>query len=159
MGIIRHNRHAKNALTIRHGHTFSTLRDVREYTVQGIEIAMLLRLTSVMIGFRPNEIHVRSSGEYADAHLSLQPALEHLLGGELKHEVEFLLVLSEETEPSHTAEKGGAFKQALRVLLFEGQELTGSLFVSGDTTNERTRRGGDRAGKKQLVSHNERRRR
>lgn len=59
--------------------------------------------------------------------LGLKPPLEHLLGGELKHEVEFPLVFAEETEPDHAAQQGGALEQALRVLSVQRQELAGSL--------------------------------
>lgn len=60
-------------------------------------------------------------------HLGLKPPLEHLLGGELKHEVEFPLIFAEETKADHTAEKGGALKQTLGVLSVKGQQLTSSL--------------------------------
>lgn len=75
-------------------------------------------------------------------HLGLKPPLKHLLGGELKHEVELLLVLAEETEPRHAAKQRGALEQTLGVLRVEGKELTGSLPGVGRDANRRAKRDG-----------------
>ena len=72
-------------------------------------------------------------------HLGLQPPLKHLLGGELKHEVELLLVLAEETEPRHAAEQRGALEQTLGVLRVEGKQLAGSLPGDGRYANRRAK--------------------
>ena len=79
---------------------------------------------------------------FARPYLGLKPPLEHLLGGELKHEVELLLVLSEQTEPRHAAEQRGALEQTLGVFLVQGKELAGSL-PEGGTRSDGRRKGGE----------------
>lgn len=64
-------------------------------------------------------------------HLGLKPPLEHLLGGELEHEVELPLVVAEESEAGHAAQQGRALEQALGVLGVESQQLAGSLRWTG----------------------------
>lgn len=57
----------------------------------------------------------------------LEAALEELLGGELEHVIQLLLVRADETVADHAAQEGGALEEAARVRLLQGQQLTGSL--------------------------------
>eukprot|EP00512_Aurantiochytrium_limacinum_P014649 CAMPEP_0171574268 /NCGR_PEP_ID=MMETSP0961-20121227/5252_1 /TAXON_ID=87120 /ORGANISM="Aurantiochytrium limacinum, Strain ATCCMYA-1381" /LENGTH=186 /DNA_ID=CAMNT_0012129543 /DNA_START=36 /DNA_END=596 /DNA_ORIENTATION=- len=57
--------------------------------------------------------------------LGLETALKETLGGELKDEIQLLLVLGEETVANHTAEEGLTLEHTALVLLVKSQELTG----------------------------------
>lgn len=83
-------------------------------------------------------ITIRQLHPRTTTHLGLKPPLEHFLGGELKHEVKLLLVLTEQTKPRHAAEKGRAFKQTLRVLRVERKELAGCLLVRDNASGKET---------------------
>ena len=64
-------------------------------------------------------------------HQGLQAALEQVLDGEAQHVVELCLVLVEDACADQAADQGVALKQALGVLLVEGEQLTGGAAQVG----------------------------
>mmetsp|Transcript_7582 Transcript_7582/g.11354 ORF Transcript_7582/g.11354 Transcript_7582/m.11354 type:complete len:244 (-) Transcript_7582:44-775(-) len=61
----------------------------------------------------------------------LQPAFQQLLGGQLQHEVEALLVLREQLVAEHAAQQCLALEHALGVLLVKSQQGTRGLTELG----------------------------
>lgn len=59
--------------------------------------------------------------------LSLETALQKLLGGQLQNKVQALLILAQKSVADHAAQQGGTLEQTGLVLLVQGQQLTGSL--------------------------------
>lgn len=57
----------------------------------------------------------------------LQTALQQLLGGQLQHEVQLLLVFGQQLVAQHAAQQGFTFEHALGVLLVQGQQSPGGL--------------------------------
>lgn len=88
--------------------------------------------TPVIGKFRHRAGHLNCSQQLREhAHLCLEPPLEQFLGSELENVVEFLLVLSEETESSHATEESRALKQTLGVLHVQREQLSSSLEDGG----------------------------
>jgi hypothetical protein len=53
-------------------------------------------------------------------HLGLKTTLEELLGGELKNEIKFELILGEKSVARHTTKKSRTLEDTLRILRIEG---------------------------------------
>jgi hypothetical protein len=66
-------------------------------------------------------------GESLLVDLGLETSLQEFLGGELKDEIKFELIIGQEPVTAHATEKGGSLEDALGILGVQGQEGAGSL--------------------------------
>lgn len=64
--------------------------------------------------------------------LGLEAAFQELLGGKLENEIEFELIVSQESVATHSAEEGGTFEDALGILGIQSQKSSGSLSQLGE---------------------------
>ena len=62
----------------------------------------------------------------------LEPAVKDLVDGETEDVIELEFFGGEETISMHSSEEGSTFEQSSRVLVLEGEELTGSLSELGE---------------------------
>lgn len=76
---------------------------------------------------------VHRLGEAELEHLCLETSLKEVFGLQVKDEIKLHLVFVEDAVPDKTSEECVAFEETLRVLLVEGQQLTGSLSHLGET--------------------------
>jgi hypothetical protein len=63
--------------------------------------------------------------------LCLQTTLKQLLGGKLKNEIEFKLIIGEEAITVHTTKKSGTLEDTLGILGVEGEQCTSNLTELG----------------------------
>jgi hypothetical protein len=70
-------------------------------------------------------------GETLLVNLGLQTTFKQLLGGKLKNEIEFELIIGKETVTAHTTKKGSSLEDALRILGVKGEQCTGNLTELG----------------------------
>jgi hypothetical protein len=70
-------------------------------------------------------------GETLLVNLGLQTTFKQLLGGKLKNEIEFELIIGKETVTAHTTKKGGSLEDTLGILGVKGEQCTSDLTKLG----------------------------
>lgn len=75
---------------------------------------------------------VNGLGQTLLENFGLQSAIQELLGGQLKHVVEFQHVFVQESVPGHATQKCLTLEDTLGVLLRQGQKNTGCLTHMGE---------------------------